>query len=77
VAGYVEAQSTDLGASAKCVQRLARDAHLEVLPVSANPYVALDADTINRDTINREPVLLRPSSETPGAINDLTTVVNA
>lgn len=47
VASDVDLQSTYLGASAECVQRLIHDGQLEVLPIGADQSVAMDADTIN------------------------------
>jgi hypothetical protein len=39
--------STYVGASAECVKELVDDDGLEVLPVSPDQSVAIDADTVN------------------------------
>lgn len=47
VASDVDLQTTYLGASAACIDRLLHDDQLEVMPVTADQSVTLDADTIN------------------------------
>ncbi len=47
VATDVDLQSTYLGGSAECVARLLNDEQVEVMPVSAEQSVTIDADTIN------------------------------
>ena len=47
VASDVDLQTTYLGASADCIDRLLDDEQLEVMPVPADQSVTLDGDTIN------------------------------
>lgn len=47
VATDVDLQSTYVGASAECVDRLLQDERLEVMQTSAEQSVTIDADTIN------------------------------
>jgi hypothetical protein len=43
----VDLRTTYLGASAECVAQLLDDGHLEVMQVTAEQSVTIDADTIN------------------------------
>jgi hypothetical protein len=47
VATDVDLQTTYLGASAVCVEQLLTDERLEVMPVTPEQSVTIDADTIN------------------------------
>jgi hypothetical protein len=47
VASDTDLMSTYVGASAECVKELVDDDGLEVLPVSPDQSVAIDADTVN------------------------------
>ena len=51
IASDVDLQSSYLGASAECAQRLIDDEQLEIVPVAADQSVTWDAETINPEPL--------------------------